>query len=254
MKNQIAVISVITSSILMPVVSQAQVFLNENFDGYADQAAYVAAWPVNATTTLLSTEQAVSLSQSAKGLTTVSRNARNVGEIGFMNATTDVVTFRFDFYDISGTATYRQYAELDDGLAPSGGGQLFAMGLNNNLASSFYMARILGADGGAGVSAFFKLDDVGAPARTVGWHTLEARITDTSVDFLVDSILSKTVNIAALTDRSLDTVKVGSNLSSTQVAYFDNIFVSRSVVPEPGTFSILGIGLGALILVRRNRN
>ncbi|MGC3959288.1 MAG: hypothetical protein QM813_15505 [Verrucomicrobiota bacterium] len=70
-----------------PFASNAQVFLNENFDEYSTQAAFEAAWTPNATTATLSTEQAVSLSQSVKGLTTASRNARSVGEIGFLNGT-----------------------------------------------------------------------------------------------------------------------------------------------------------------------
>lgn len=254
MKKQILTTAVaLVGLTLLPGFSSAQVFLNENFDSYADQAAYVAAWPVNTTANLLSTEQAVSLSQSVKGLTTASRTARNVGEIGFLNASTDIITFRFDFYDVSGTATYRQYAELDDGLVPSGSGQIFGMGLNNNIASSFYMARIQGFDGGSGVNLFFKLDGVGAPTRTIGWHTLEARITDNSVDYFVDSILSRTVNISAVTDRSLDTVKIGSNLSSTQVAYYDNIFVARTAVPEPGVLSLAALGLVGCAWARKFR-
>lgn len=239
---------------LFPVFSPAQVFLNENFDGYANQAAFEAVWGANSTTALLSTEQASSLSQSIKGLTTVSRNARSVGEIGFLNGSTDIVTFRFDFYDSNGTAaTYRQYAELDDGAAPGSAGQLFAMGLNNNIASSYYMARILGFDGGAGASAFFKLDGVGAPTRSTGWHTLEAQISDNAVNYYVDGILSKSLDTTTLTDRSLDTVKVGSNLSSAQVAYFDNVFVARVAVPEPSAAALLGIGLSSLIALRRAR-
>ncbi len=103
------------------------------------------------------------------------------------------------------------------------------------------MVRILGADGGAGTGAFFKLDDSGAPTRSVGWHTLEADISDNGVKYYVDSILSKTVNISSLTDRSLDTVKLGSNLSSTCGRLLRRRLRWR--VPEPACFDVDGIGL-----------
>ncbi len=246
--------SILVFSLLVSRVN-ATVFLNENFDGYANQAAFEAVWAPNTLTATLSIEQAVSLDQSVKGLTTATRNARSIGEIGFLNGSPDTIVFRFDFYDSNGAAAaYRQYAEIDDGSAPGSAGQLFAMGLNNNIASTYYMARILGGDGGTGAGVFFKLDGVGAPTRTTGWHTLELQLTDNFATYYVDSILSKTVDISALTDRSLDYVKVGSNLSSTQVAYFDNFWVERIVVvPEPGSFALMALGFGAFLGIRRFR-
>jgi hypothetical protein len=246
-------ISLLAAALITTTRSSAAIFLDEHFDSYANQAAFEAAWPANTTTATLSTEQFVSPSQSIKGLTTATRNARNVGEIGTLTGSTDIVIFRVKYYDSNGSAAaYRQYAELDDSLAPSGSGQLFALGLNNNIASTKYMARILGGDGGSGVSAFFQLNDAGSPDRSTGWHTLEADISDNDVKYYVDGILSKTVNTSALTDRSLDTAKVGSNLSSVQVAYFDDFYVERMAVPEPATFVVLCAGALA-ILVRRRR-
>ena len=238
--------------------AHATIFLNENFDSYADQTAFQAVWTPNTTTATLSSEQFVSASNSVKGLTTATRSLRTVGEIGLMNGSTDIVKFRLNFYDSAGTASaYRQYAELDDTTAPSASGQLYALGLNNNLASTNYMARILGGDGGSGVSAFFALNDPGAPGRSTGWHSLEADISDNDVKYYVDGILSKTVNISTLTDRSLDTVKLGSNLSSTQVAYFDDVYVERLAVPEPSALalSLLGaFGLAAKQVARPRKS
>src|SRR5690349_2146998 len=77
-------------------ISSATIYLNENFDGYADQAAFQAAWPVSPTaSTVLNTEQAVSLNQSVKGLTTATRNQISVGEVGFLNGSSDTVIFKF---------------------------------------------------------------------------------------------------------------------------------------------------------------
>jgi MYXO-CTERM domain-containing protein len=241
---------------LVATSGSATVFLNEHFDSYANQAAFQGVWtvPSGSASLTLTNDQSVSPNQSIEGLTTATRNLLTLSEIGFLNGSSDTVIFRFNFYDSNGSAAaYRQFAELDDTTAPSGSGQLFAMGLNNNIASTYYMARILGGDGGAGVSAFFKLDGAGAPTRTTGWHTLEADIKDTSVNYYVDGILSKTVDITALTDRSLDTVRVGSALSSTQVAYFDDIYVERLTVPEPSVAALGLLGAGALAMLRRRR-
>jgi len=114
------------------------------------------------------------------------------------------------------------------------------------------MARVLGFDGGNGAGAFFKLDDPGSPARSTGWHQLEADVADNAIQFYVDGILSKTINTSALTDRSYDTAKVGSNLSSTAVAYYDDVHVERVVVPEPSAIA-LGLLGGLGLLARRLR-
>lgn len=236
------------------VAHATTVFVNENFDGYANQAAFEAAWTPNATHLTLTQEQSVSPTQSVKGQTTATRDYLGFSETGTLTGSSDYIVFKFSFYDSNaGTNPYRQYAELDDGTAPSGSMQLIAMGLNNNLLNSAgagprYMARILGyTPAGSTSGAFFKLDDPGAPARSTGWHTLEARVFDTEVRFYVDGILSKTANTSGLTDRSYDTVKVGSNLSSTAVAYYDNVYVAR--LPEPTTVCLLA--LGGLVLSRR---
>jgi hypothetical protein len=242
------------ASCFVTTSSFATVFLNEHFDSYPDQATFQTTWAINGTaSTVLNSAQSVSPNQSVEGLTTATRNVLTIGEVGSLNGSSDTLIFRFNFYDSNGSAAaYRQFAELDDTTAPTLSGQLFAMGLNNNISSTFYMARILGGDGGSGVGAFFKLDGAGAPTRTTGWHTLEADITDNSVRYYVDSILSKTVDISGVTDRSLDSVKVGSNLSATQVAYFDDIYVERLTAPEP-SMAAFGLLAGALTLLRRRR-
>jgi hypothetical protein len=233
--------------------SRATIYLNDNFDGYADQTAFQAAWAPASTSDLLSTEQAVSLNQSVKGTLTAGRNQKGVGEIGTLTGSSDKIIFKFNYYDSAGSASaYRQYAELDDTTAPSGSGQLFAMGLNNNVASTKYMARVLGFDGGTGSGAFFKLDAAGSPDRSTGWHSFEADIFDNNVKFYVDGVLSKDIDTTALTDRSLDNVRIGSNLSSTQVAYFDDIYVERTTVPEPSMVA-LGLVGGLLALRRKNK-
>src|SRR5437899_12091291 len=94
----------IVSLLLWAGSAQAQVFLDEHFETYADQAAFQAAWPVSGTaSTLLNTDQSVSATHSVEGLTTATRNGRSVGQIGFLNGTTDLVVFKFHFYDSPGS-------------------------------------------------------------------------------------------------------------------------------------------------------
>lgn len=237
--------------------ANATVFLDEHFDTYADQTAFQAVWAPSGASTTLSTDQSVSPSKSAEGLLTATRNIRTFGEVGFLNASTDVVIFRVNFYDSAGSASaYRQNVELTDTAAPSASGQIFGLGLNNNIASTKYMARIQGGDGGAGVNAYFKLDGALSPNRSTGWHTLEADITDTSVSYYVDTILSKTVDITAVTDRSLDSIRLGSALSSTSVAYYDDVHVERIAVPEPSAIALSllgGLGLAVGSISRRRK-
>src|SRR5688572_4375802 len=145
------------------------VLVNDTFDTYADQAAFLAAWPAIGTSGTLSQTQAVTPPNSINYAITAQRNQATFPESGTPTAT-NPITFSFDFYDSNAAASpYRQHTNLQDGTAPSLGGQLIAMGLNNNMfntddGGNYYMARILGYDGavgavgGDGPGAFFKLN------------------------------------------------------------------------------------------------
>jgi hypothetical protein len=241
-------ILVVVCSAMVATAAQGAIItlLSDDFE-YADQAAFNANW--TGTTTMWNNEQSTSPTHSVKALTTATRVIRSYTESGTLTGSTDYVLIQFSFYDSNGTASaYRQYAELCDSTAPSATGQLIGLGLNNNIASDRYMVRILGVDTGSGASAYGKLDGAGVPTRSTGWHTLAAKVFDNSIEVYVDNVLSKTFAYAG-TDRSYDAVRVGSNLTSTQVAYFDDILVQR--VPEP--VSLVLLGLGSLLFVRRRR-
>lgn len=249
MKGKALVVTAGAMLLLSAASAQASILLSDNFE-YASQAAFTAAWPVEGTATAVwNTEQASSPTHSVKALTTATRSSHNFGESGVPTDAAPIL-FRIRYYDSAGTASaYRQYAEIIDSTGV-GNLQIIALGLNNNLVSNKYMARIVGIDGGSGVSAFFKLDGAGSPNRSTGWHTLQALIKDNSIDFSVDGVLSKTVTYAStVVDRSYERVRLGSNLSSTQVAYFDDAYVE--VTPEPATLAILA--LGGLAAIRRKR-
>jgi hypothetical protein len=223
------------------------VLLSDNFDSYANQAAFQSAWSLSTTANqgTLTTEQSVSAPNSVGFDTTgTQRSQRAHTESGVASATS-IIRFSFDFYDSNaGLAPYRQQHNLQDGASPTGSGQLVSMGLNNNLTSSaqggnFYMARILGgAANGGTASAFFKLNDPGAPVRSTGWHNLRVDITNTNFSFYVDGILSEVVP-NTFTLRSYDLVRIGSGLTSTASSYIDNVYVA--VVPEASAFAAVGI-------------
>jgi hypothetical protein len=250
----------------------ATTLLNDTFDTYANQAAFQSAWTVvTGTGGTLSTAQAVSSPNSVNFGTAAARNDRSFTESG-NPAAANLIFFSFDFYDSNAAASpYRQVSSLIDG-AGSASGQLVSLGMNNNQLSTdsggnYYMARILGytvttsADpnggpaesGTLGAGAFFKLNDYGVGLRSTGWHNLAVKITDTAFNFFVDGALAETV-ANTFTLRSYDSVRLGSGLSSTTAAYFDNVKVEQNPapVPEPSTalLSVLG-GLGVMWMARR---
>ena len=273
----------------MVLVSQAASVFTDNFDSYANQAAFEAAWtpigtvaPVSAT---LATDRASSGSQSIRVDGTLSnnqqRNEESFTETGFLGINTNI-TFSFDFYDSNAAAPpYRQFSVLQDGTGTATG-QLIGMGLNNNHINSdsggnFYMARITGytptplaidPDGGPNEGgtlasgAFFKLNDFTAsPLRSTGWHNFGVVIsTDdgASADFafFVDNILAERVNNvgSAAQFRSYDVIRLGSGVSNAgNAAWYDNFSVQVTVVPEPSTFGLCLLGVAALVCRRRQQ-
>lgn len=248
--------------VALPLVSSAQVLVDENFDGYADQAAFQAAWPpIGATASgTLSSLLSASAPNSINYATTAQRNERSFTESGTVTANT-IIRFSFDFYDSNGAAQpYRQYANLQDGASPGSSAQLISLGLNNNQTSSanggnFYMARILGytpTDTGGASGSYFKLNENPLLLRTTGWHNLAVEISATDFRFFVDGSLARTV-ANSYTLRSYDVVRLGSGLTAGAEANFDNVRIEVLQVPEPGILSMVALASFALVAARRQR-
>jgi hypothetical protein len=259
----------ILTAALVAVISglpaaDAAVILSDNFDGYANQAAYEAAWPAIGTTAdvskksaQLSSAQSVSapnsvhvpVSTTATASLTEYRNRRSFAESGTL-AIGDQLVWSFDFYDSITGNPQRNYSNMQDTTAPGAANQLISMGLNNNQGATdsggnYYMARILSfahtavdPDGGpseapTGITAgaYFKLNDPGAPLRSIGWHNLKAILStddglSTDFRFFVDNTLAETVlNVGTAAQiRSYDNIVLGSGLTNGgAVAYFDNV-------------------------------
>ncbi len=234
--------------------SSATIVLSDNFDGYADQAAYVAAWPaigtVAPTSTALSTAQAVSPTKSVQlPVSTANgqqRNRRSFTETGAVGIG-DQIIWSFDYYDTAPTgAPQRNSLNLQDTTAPGSANQLISIGFNNNQTGAnsggqFYMARILGfapvapyvdPDGGPNETGtlnnnapltfpYVKLNDFGVGSRSLGWHNLKVVITtddalSTDYYFYVDNVLAERVlNIGTAAQiRSYDNITIGSGLTN----------------------------------------
>lgn len=231
----------------------AATLVTDNFDGYADQAAFVTAWPAVGTSGTLSSAQSSSPSNSVHYAATpaTQRNGLNFTESGNPSST-NLIVFSFDFYDSNAaTNPYRQYSNLQDTAAPGAYGQLVSMGLNNNQTSAanggnFYMARILGytpPDTGGASGSYFKLNSDPALLRTTGWHNLRVEISDVDFKFYVDNSLAETV-LQTGTLRSYDVLRLGSGVTSAAEAWFDNVRVE--IVPEPSTLALGLIGVAGL--------
>lgn len=280
-------VTAVAAAALFAVVqsSSAAIIVNDNFDSYANQAAFDAAWaPIGSVAPLsgeLSTAQASSPTNSIRNPGTAtnsqSRNRLTFAESGAAAVGTSLV-FSFDYYDSSATAApSRNYVNLQDTTAPGSTNQLLSLGLNNNQTNAnsggnYYMARILGytvptidPDGGAnesvtGSGIYFKLNDFAtSPVRSAGWHNLKVVIStddgaSTDYAFYVDNILAETVsNVGtAASLRSFDNIALGSGLSNgNNEVFFDNVSFA-TVVPEPVSLSIATAGL--MLLRRRSRS
>jgi hypothetical protein len=238
MKRKLAVLSAVAALVSGAGANAATILLQDNFDGYANQAAFVAAWPGAASGTLSSSVSFSSPNSINDSGVTAMRNTKAIAAHSAPSAAAPII-YSFRFFDSNGAASaYRQSSDLVDGGA-SASGQIVGMGLSNNIASTFYMGRVQGADGGAGASAFFKLDATPSNTRTTGWHELRAVITNTTVDFYVDGNPGK-LGVTGFTARTFDTFRIGSNLTSTQSANYDDVTVIQGA-PSLG-LSTTGVG------------
>ena len=76
-------------------------------------------------------------------------------------------------------------------------------------------------------------------------------ISDLDLKFYVDGSLAETVPQTGLTLRSYDVVRVGSGVSSLSEAFFDNVAIAVTPVPEPTTWALVAVGAALMVFRRR---
>jgi hypothetical protein len=246
--------------------------LSDNFDSYADQAAFVAAWPRYEFGSVTSDAQLVqdeadsppnSVFNAGTLTNAQQRNMRHFDQLGFSEPT-DKIVWSFDFFDSAPAASpsrnhanfHDQISDEDVHAAPVATNQLISMGLHNNQTAgnsggNRYMARILGytpftttdpeggpAESVAAAGSFFKLNDYPeAPLRSAGWHNLKVEMTLNEelrvvYDFFVDNILSETVEMTTGSLRNWDTVVLGSGLSNASTSAYFDNVLVQLNPPE----------------------
>lgn len=254
--------------------ASATVVFQDNFDSYANTAAFQAAWPGDTYVANTNGGLVISTAQAHSGTQSVNQTNEGTGRKSSHAITPTTPTdstpleWSFWFYDATGTGNLRQYCTLQD-YAPASA-QLLAIGTYNSGSNfvthaaatvsqlnSYYSARLAF---GTGAPGWFLLNGTGAPTRSIGWHEMKVVLKDTAVDFQIDGVSAIqglsgavgtfTATFAVASGLSWDHVTVGSGLSSANGgAFYDDVKIETT--PEPATLAVLG--LGSLLFVRRRR-
>lgn len=261
-------LAVMTAAVVFGPAAHAATIFSDNFEsGNLNNWTSTAATP---SPLVIDTAQNVvpgGGTYSAKMDISTDRMHHNIVADNGGNELSGYSTFTSYIYDASGAASriFNEVRGYSGGTGlPNGGttasgslAQLLAIGKYNTVTlagevynGNKYQARVTFGT----TSGWFNLDAAGSPNRSTGWHKfiIERLGDDTTINFYVDDILSRT--FTAATAQSWDTVVMGPGLGTTAGdAWIDGISVDDGVVvPEPTTFGLISLGLVALASLRRS--
>lgn len=240
----------------------------EDFEGYANQAAFAAAWSPNGTPAHTldtafgrNSSRSLRLVPQTNGGGVTNRWYRNL-DSPLRPTDANPVVFSFDFFlSASGASNgWSSDWQLVDVRAFSGGGfgvgslnGLVAMGVSVSFGgdvdahdNDFFQGRILAP--GHATRTYYSLDALPtATPRSSGWHNLSARIGATQTLFSIDGQPAELVNVGITSP--INAVVLGSDLPSRNPYWVDNIRLET--VPEPAAAYL--VGLAALAWLARSR-
>jgi hypothetical protein len=249
--------------------AQAVNVFSDDFENYADQAAFAATWTANGTPPHQldtafgrSSNQSLMLVPQSGGSGTSNRWYRDLGT-PILASDAQPVRFSFDFYlDPAGAGTnWGSDWQLVDVRAFSGGA--FGAGsLNGIVAMSVARNSTLNADTYNGVyfqgrilapghasQTYHTLDALPtAVQRSSGWHNMVADIGSTQTLFSIDGLAAEQVPFGLTT--AICTIVLGSDISSIHPFWVDNVKLDQ--VPEPMMLGLLA-PLATMLLARRRR-
>jgi GH25 family lysozyme M1 (1,4-beta-N-acetylmuramidase) len=201
-------------------VTTLTTLINDTFDGYANQAAFVAAWPTTSTSLQLSTARYYSASKSiySPNDSTARTNKKTFTETIATDSSPITLTVRF--YDPGTSGTGNQWIELRD-YSPTQK-QLIQFGVYSGMSTTKYSARVTYSPGSGWAATSVN--------RSAGWHELKVVIGSTTMNFYVDNVLASGSRAYASSEGAVswEEMRIGSGYASAGVyANYDDVLLTK---------------------------